>query len=199
MLRIALATTASLLAAPAFAGGAVVPVAPPVVIAAAPISDWTGGYVGLQFGTTLDSTITLAGTPNDLEADVYGVFGGYRFDLGTFVVGGELDYMVGEGDLTSPGAFSFDIDQLVRLGIEGGYDLGNALAYATVGLAQIEITDQFGTSDDSSGYFYGIGADIRVTDRVTIGAELLQHEFEDFGFPNELEILTFGLNVAFTF
>lgn len=186
-------------ASPAFAGGAAEPAPGPVIVPSAPVSDWTGGYVGLQFGTTFDGTYTTVVSERDLEADVYGVFGGYRFDLGTFVVGGELDYMVGEGNIGAPAAFDFDVDSLVRLGIEGGYDFGNVLAYVTAGFASTQLTDQFGTTIDSDGYFYGFGADMRVSDRVTVGVEVLQHEFDDFGIGATIEALTFGLNVAFTF
>lgn len=201
MIRTAFVAFAIVAAGPALAGGVTEPQPSPIVPVAPAFSgsDWTGGYVGLQLETFLDSTLTRGASDSDTDADIYGIFGGYRWDFGNFVLGGELDYMVGDAEVSDPDAFNFDIDSLVRLGVEAGYDFGNVLFYGTLGLAQLELSDQFGVDDDSDGYFYGLGVDYRVNDRWLIGAELLQHEFDDFGLPNELDALSLGLNVGISF
>lgn len=59
-----------------------------------------------------------------------------------------------------------------------------------------------GASFESGGYFYGGGADYLITDRISIGGEILQHNFADFDgvFENvEMDILTVGINAAYNF
>lgn len=211
MRKIFFSAAGALLAAPAFAGGYSYSPAPEPVVAApvaqaAPSWDWTGAYVGLQYDKIFDGTYTAGGTDSDVNGQVYGVFGGYRHDFGRFVLGGELDYMVGEGSIDAPaqigGKFDVDVDHLVRLGLEGGYDFGRFLLYGTVGYADIKITDDTNSSVSSNGYFYGVGADYLVSDNFVVGAELLQHKFDDFGgvaSGDELDLLTFGINISYKF
>ncbi len=57
---------------------------------AAPIAvtgDWTGGYVGGQLGY---GNVECGGTDGD--GAFGGLHAGYQSDMGTFVVGGEVDY-----------------------------------------------------------------------------------------------------------
>src|SRR5690554_4935072 len=89
---IALATAASLMAGTAFAGGMSAPVVSPEPMTPMPapiaVSDWSGFYVGAQYGTGgLDFDLGP-----DLDTTGYGLHAGYLWDLGQFVVGAELDY-----------------------------------------------------------------------------------------------------------
>ena len=59
-----------------------------------------------------------------------------------------------------------------------GYDAGAWLPYASLGIAQVTTNDAFDLQD--TGPFLGLGAEYRVTDSVRVGAEVLQHQFEDF-------------------
>ena len=188
----------------AFADG-VTPAAQPTppVVAPTPVSDWTGFYAGAQLETVLDGEAAGVGLA-EFDGALYGLFAGYRYDFGSFVLGGEVDYNVGSGDFTSlvPAAPTFDLDyeSLSRVGAEFGYDAGNVLPYATAGFASIELGLPTVTSD-GSGYFYGLGLDFRVTDQIVMGGELLQHEFDDYNDIDgeTLDALTFGLNIAYTF
>jgi opacity protein-like surface antigen len=197
-----LASVAALVAAPAFAGGTAPPPAPPVVVApVAPSTDWSGFYAGLQLDN-LSGDLTSTGVA-DIDGTLYGVFAGYRHDFGTFVLGGELDYMVGDGTVAAgPLAGPIDYDSLLRLGVEAGFDAGQALIYGTAGYADMEVTPAGLTTESSSGYFYGVGADFLVSERVVLGVEVLQHHFEDFSGPaagTDVDALTVGLNLALRF
>jgi len=188
-------------AAPAFAGGMAEP-APSPVIAAPQVSagtDWSGTYAGLQYETIMSGDSTL-GTTATVEGDLYGAFLGYRHDLGRFVLGAEIDYMVGDGtyDAGLLGTVSVDFDRLVRVGAEGGFDMGRALVYGTIGYADIKFSDP-GLTNSSGGYFYGIGVDFLATEKITIGGEILQHKFSDFSAAGDVELLTAGVNAAFRF
>lgn len=125
---------------------------------------------------------------------------------GNFFAGVEVDYMVGTGSVTNSSGRSdeLDYDSLLRAGVEVGYSIGRALLYGTGGYTRLELTNTGGSGDsyDSGGYFLGVGADYLITDRISIGREILQHKFSDFdgAFENvELDILTIGLNAAYRF
>ena len=171
-MKLAFATLgASLFAVTAHAGGYVAPVvepapAPIVTPVVTNVSDWSGFYAGLQYGQG-DADVSFAGDSVSDDFDAYGLHAGYNRDFGQFVLGGELDYNridlddAGEGDL-------------VRLRGRAGYDLGRFLPYVSLGAAHIDADDLSETA-----FTYGIGADFKVTERVTVGAEYTRQDFDD--------------------
>lgn len=174
ILRTSLA--ASLLGAvalPALAGGLNAPAAdtiepvatvPPPVIARG--GDWTGAYAGLQLGYG-DVNGTGAADGDDF---LYGVHLGYDYDFGTFVLGGEIDY--DQTDIDLNGAAT--VDSVARLKLRAGYDFGRTLGYVTAGVADVDTS-----LGSETGEFYGIGVNYQISDRYTVGAELLEHNFDD--------------------
>lgn len=171
-MKLAFATLgASLFAVTAHAGGYVAPVvepapAPIVTPVVTNVSDWSGFYAGLQYGQG-DADVSFDGDSVSNDFDAYGLHAGYNRDFGQFVLGGELDYNridlddAGEGDL-------------VRLRGRAGYDLGRFLPYVSLGAAHIDADDLSETA-----FTYGIGADFKVTERVTVGAEYTRQDFDD--------------------
>lgn len=183
---------ASTLSAPAFAGSldtAVVDPVPvaPVVPAATPVTgDWTGPYVGLSFGR-LDAQ---SGRLSE-EGGVYGIYGGYDYDFGSFVLGGELDFQAGN-DFSLGGV---DVDNVTRLKLRAGFDMGKTLVYGTVGAARIDTS-----LGDETGAVGGIGLEYKVTDRFSIGGEALAHRFEDIGGTGvDADAQTYSLRATFRF
>ncbi|MFW5642378.1 MAG: outer membrane protein [Roseicyclus sp.] len=196
---LALALAMAFGAAPALAGGMGEPAAPPVTVPAAPApvtgADWTGAYGGVQLeygDADLSGLLEEDGT-----GALGGIFGGYRYDFGSYVVGAELDLNLADIDLDAAGG---NIDAVYRLGLEAGFDAGPALIYGTAGAA-VATLDADTDTLRGHGYFYGVGVDYAVTDQVTVGAELLQHEFDDFDGVSGLDAdaLTFGVNAALRF
>lgn len=190
--------SAAVLASSAFATGAFAGdlsepmVEQPVMAAPAPApmmgSDWTGFYTGLQLGyADVDG-------PGNFDGDngSYGFHAGYDYDFGQFVLGGELDYDKTDVDLNAGGS----IDSVARAKLKGGYDLGNTLVYATAGYARADTS-----LGDEDGAFYGIGMNYKITDRYTVGAELLQHEFNDVGNVggNDFDATTFNVRGSLRF
>jgi len=166
------------LTAPAFAGGPVAvaeePVIAPVmeeVVAAGP--DWSGAYVGGQFGYgDVDSSPEGLGGYGWLG----GVHAGYRWDLGNWVAGTELTWDKASIDL---GDAAGELDSVAALKLTAGREIGNSLVYGALGIAQAEAT--VGGADLSDdGIVYGLGFDYAVNDRWTVGGEVLQHDFDDF-------------------
>ena len=189
----ALATTA--LAAPAFAGGLDEPiVAAPVMVAPPAGTDWTGFYVGGQVGTL---NAEVVDTPIEGSGTIYGVHAGYNYDLGSFVIGGEVDYDMAEIDLEVGGVAIDTINSVARVKIKGGYDAGPALVYATAGLAQLDLE---GLSETQDGNFYGAGLSFMATQNIMVGGEVLKHSFESIdGGPLDAEATTFTLRASFRF
>ncbi|MEO1778444.1 MAG: outer membrane beta-barrel protein [Pseudomonadota bacterium] len=129
---------------------------------------WTGGYAGLQLGYgDVDGTGAADG-----DDYLLGVHAGYRYDFGTFVLGGEVDYDTADIDLNGAAT----VDSVARLKLQGGYDFGRTLAYLTAGVAEVDTS-----IGSESGEFYGIGFAYQINDQYTFGAELLEHEFDNIG------------------
>lgn len=167
-------------ALPALAGGPAnvvpepVPTPAPVVAPVDTGGEWGGFYVGagLGYGDVGSSTTTLDGS-----GILGGVQAGYRYDFGKAVVGGELEYDVTGIDLgTTAGD---QLDSVARLKAMAGADLGRTLVYGTAGYAYADASVGGGTLSDD-GWFAGLGADYALSDRLSVGGEVLAHRFNDF-------------------
>lgn len=185
------AVAAGSVAGPAFAGAYDEAPAEPVVTTPAPVytagTDWTGGYVGGQLGY---GNFDVDGVEND--GAVYGVQGGYDYDFGSFVLGGEVDYSGAEDGVLD----GTDLNSMTRLKMKAGYDAGPALLYGVVGAAFADSEAQ----GSDNGIVYGVGADYMVTDTVSVGAEYLYHEFDDFnGSGSDINAGTLAARVNYRF
>lgn len=186
--------TAGLLATPVLAGSENDVAPDPVVVSPAryPDSspDWTGFYLGGQIGY-VDGDADREGDDEDV---IGGVVGGYDYDFGQWVVGAGIDYDFSD---LSFGGSNATLDEIFRLKVRGGYKIGKGLLYATGGYAQAD-----GDSlDDDDGYFIGGGYEYRVSDSLSIGTEVLYHEFDDSvgGTSADLEVTTVQLRATFRF
>lgn len=194
-----IAAAAALISAPAFAGGLSEPITEPTIEpVAAPAEynaggDWSGAYLGAQLGY---GDVDSNGAGLDGNGLIGGVQAGYRADFGKFVAGAEVDYDVANIDL---GASGNSLDNVARLKLMGGVDLGRSLIYATAGAAYAEAT--VGGADLSdNGYFAGVGMDYAVSDNFTVGGEYLVHKFDNFdGTGVDLDANTIKAKVSFNF
>ncbi len=168
-------------------------IASPVVQRAATGGDWTGPYAGAQLGY---GNVDASGAANaDGDGVTGGVHAGYNHDFGNFVLGGEIDHDVTDINL-SGGAGS--LDNVTRLKLRGGYDLGRTLVYGTAGPAFANA--DIGGSLSDTGYFAGIGVERMVTDNISVGGEALYHQFDNFDGSNvDLEATTLSARVSFHF
>lgn len=159
----------------------------------APISqggNWTGAYGGFQLGYgDVETTGAATETGDDL---LYGVHGGYNYDFGRFVLGGELDYDFSDISLSGAGG---DIDSIGRAKLKAGYDLGSTLLYGTAGVAVADAT-----LGNDNGTFYGVGVSYQMTPDWTVGGEVLAHQFDDFdGTGVDIEANTLSLRASYNF
>ncbi|MGK7752281.1 MULTISPECIES: outer membrane protein [unclassified Roseovarius] len=190
-----LAAAFALGAAPAFAGNLTPPAddivtPPPPPVAATP--NWTGLYGGVQLGyNNLDSNISGGD-----DTVIGGLFVGYDYDFGNFVLGSSLDYDFTEAEVSTAPNPQVDLENIFRAKLRAGYKLGNGLIYGTGGYAKA-FTDNLG---DDDGYFVGAGYETMVTDSFSLGGELLYHEFDNFNGSNaDVEPTTVQLRGTFRF
>lgn len=174
------------------AGSVTEPAAEPFVPAPAPAPvvssrDWTGYYVGVQLGYGDVDGSGLSG-----DNTIFGFHSGYDHDFGDFVLGGEVDFDQTSINLNGGAA---TVDTVGRLKFKGGYDLGNTLIYGTVGYALANTS-----VGDEEAPFFGIGATYRLNDNYSIGAELLEHKFDDVGAPGtDLDATTLTIRGSLRF
>lgn len=190
---------ATVIAAPAFAGSAAPAAMEPMIEAPAPVAmtmgrDWTGGYGGLQLGYADVGT-----SDDDLGGDdlIGGLTAGYDWDFGNFVFGVGVDADIADIDVgTVVGLGDLTLDRVYRLKARGGYDLGNGLLYATAGGVGADV-DGLGYD---TGYFVGAGYEHMVTDTVSLGGEVLYHEFDDFKDSGvDVDATTFQIRANYRF
>ena len=190
------ALSASALAAPAFAGSAAPAAMEPMIEAPAPVAmtmgrDWTGGYAGLQLGYADVEASAATGATISRDDVIGGFTAGYDWDFGNFVLGAGLD-----ADLADLSVGAATLERVYRLKVRGGYDLGNGLIYATAGGAGADV-DGLGYD---TGYFVGAGYEHMVTDNISLGGEVLYHEFDDFNASGlDIEATTFQVRANYRF
>ena len=177
--------------------------------------NWTGVYTGVQLGSgdiAVENQIDRDGD-GDIDGDddtfafggvldgdgaLGGVHAGYLWDLGTFVVGGELDYDKADIDLGLAGGG--ELDSVARAKLKMGYDAGQTLVYGILGGARADATVG-GVDFSDTGYVVGAGVDYMVTPSFVVGGEVLYHDFgDDFdGTDVSVDATTFQVRASFKF
>lgn len=188
-----LAGASVVLAGPALAGSMDAPAEEAPITPAAPVvntgPDWTGFYGGGQLGYANIDTSAPGVSGDDV---IGGLTFGYDYDLGNWVVGGGLDYDWADVSL-APGT---SLDNVFRAKLRGGYKLGDGLLYGTGGYANADVSPL----GDDDGYFIGAGYEHMIADNLSLGGEVLYHEFNNFaGTPTDVEATTVQVRGTFRF
>lgn len=179
------------------AGGPVTVPAEPMIVAPAPApdGDWGGFYAGVEIGYG-DGEASGA-VSADGDGFLGGVYGGYNWDLGSYVVGTELSW---DATNIEQSGGTGKVDSIARLKLRAGADLGQNLIYATAGPAWMDASDGGGGSFDDTGWFLGAGVERAWRENMTVGGEILYNKFDDFdGTGVDAELLTIQARVSFRF
>lgn len=154
----------------AVAGNPVEAPADPVIVEpVAPVAvsgDWTGGYVGGSIGYGNWDLGAANGDGGNL-----GAFAGYDYDFGSFVLGGEVQYLGNDVDIGGT-----SLDGVTRVKARAGYDAGPALLYGVAGYGNADTS-----AGSSDGYVAGFGMDYALGNGVTLGAEYLYNDYGTIG------------------
>ncbi|MEO1198998.1 MAG: outer membrane protein [Pseudomonadota bacterium] len=156
----------------------------PAPFTPAPVAtfDWTGAYIGINFGyITGEYGTDIVG---DTDADGFLIGGtlGYNVQIQQFVLGleGDVGYLGAEGD-DIPGV-EVDSDIFGTIRGRAGFAYENLLFYATGGVAFLGVDIDAGAfSDDQThiGFTVGGGAEFAFTDNISAKLEYLYVDFDD--------------------
>ena len=172
---IILAATVAAMAAGAsraadYYGGAPYPATPAAYIAQ---NTWTGPYIGANIGYQFGNTSFFNLEPSGVAG---GVQGGYNWQFGQIVVGGEADFQFSGADDTTFAAYKFSNPWFGTVRARLGYAMNNILFYATGGFAYGKgELDYLGFSEDHilGGWSVGAGLEVGLTRNLSARAEYL--------------------------
>jgi outer membrane immunogenic protein len=192
-----LATSAAALAADLPAG--------PYYTAPEPLSaySWAGPYLGATLGYEWGG---VDNSPTHPAGIAGGVEGGYNWQRGAFVFGGEADIQLsGADDTISP--FEFSNPWFGTIRGRAGFAFNNILVYGTAGLAYGELrADSFNLTENHTnvGWVAGAGVEVALNQRWSAKAEWLYLDLADSTFSvtgtnNGLaaDLLRMGVNYHF--
>jgi len=198
----------------AFAGGfspvvagatGAAPVPAPVAVApqAALSGDWTGAYLGGQISYGQLGFDNGDAGEADLDGAVGGLHAGYLRDFGRIVAGAEVAYDWTDLEADDEATFDTgaDLEGVARVGVRLGYDAGRVLPYVTGGYAQANFSEELAGSgeDNADGYYVGGGVEYALTDRFSLGGEVLRHEFDLDTDDLDTSLTSVGLRAAYRF
>jgi outer membrane immunogenic protein len=165
------------------------------VTTAAGANAFSPGFCGGSFSTNA----APGGCRKDDDTDVeMSVRAGYDYQMGSFVVGGLVEYsQLQLNDAvtafsTTPAGYSFNrkLNDLWAVRARGGYAMGDNLFYATGGYARGNLKHSFTTTNgvnsftrdgggDANGYQVGLGYERKLMPNVTLGLEWVRTSLKD--------------------
>jgi outer membrane immunogenic protein len=114
-----------------------------------------------------------------------GLFAGHNWVLGNNLVVG-LEFAASIGEISSP---DYTMDQVWDVKARAGYSFGKSMVYGFAGMTQSNLSDISGDVDyNSSGVNFGLGIEYMVTDKISIGAELMRRDLHSAGYYENAKI-----------
>lgn len=170
---------------------------------AASYYNWAGAYAGANVGYQWGKIKNTGTNPSGLEG---GVQGGYNWQNGQFVFGGETDLQIsGADDTFAP--FKFSNPWFGTLRGRAGMAMNNILFYGTLGLAYGGIKGETGGLSESKthiGWVAGAGVEVGLNQQWSakveyLYADLSNRAYSITGTENGLStsILRVGVNYHF--
>ena len=172
---LALAVSGQALAADAITD---VPEPPVADLDPTPAYLWSGGYVG-GFGAYEWGNFSAQGGA-DADGLAGGLYGGYNWQTGSWVYGGEADIGLSGADATA-GGVSAEQGVFGSLRARLGYDVNPFMVYATAGVAATRAKVSSPAGSDSNthlGWTAGAGVEGFVTEDITARVE---YRYSDYG------------------
>ena len=161
--------------------------------APAPIYDFTGPSVGVQLGY---NDIDVNDGDIEEEGGSIGVRAYYDTRLGGSLIGG-VGLQYDEANIDLDGAA--ELDNVLRIGARLGADSGRNFFYGTGGYARATTESDAIDPGSSDGYFIGAGYEVFLRDNLTLGTEILYHEFDDFDDSVEADVTSANISLNYRF
>jgi outer membrane immunogenic protein len=142
--------------------------------------NWSGPYLGANLGYQWGSLSNSGAKPSGVAG---GFQGGYNWQFGQIVTGGEADIQLSDANDVFAN-YKFSNPWFGTMRGRGGFALNNMLFYGTLGLAFGRGHVDLGGMSESNlhvGWTTGVGLEVGVTSNWSIKAEYL---FIDFGSAN---------------
>lgn len=206
MKALTLAAALAALTTPALAGGPTVVADDPMpeaMAAPAPVTDWSGPYVGLSYGKSRGD-IDFVPAPNQALDDgtARSLYFGYLWQRNNLVYGGELA-IVRTKDNFVTGFTCCQVDRSLDLKGRVGLAANRAMFYGVLGYSTSSYDEGVGDWDPK-GFSYGIGVDVLATQRLTVGLEYLARNLNGdnpngLGQEVDIDLDTMSLRVGFKF
>ncbi|GEM_PF-866459 len=146
------------------------------------VTDWSGFYGGLT-GSFVTRGVNqyyysgVIGDSHDLTGAQYGGFAGYNLQRNNFVYGAEAALLFGDVyQITRPAFFS---DMSMDIKARVGYVAGSALIYGFAGGSMVTWDNNSSaglTNRAATGFNYGAGIDLAVSDRLFVGVEYIMRD-----------------------
>jgi outer membrane immunogenic protein len=164
---------------------------------------WAGPYVGANLGYATGDITNSVVNPSGFAG---GLQGGYNWQFGQWVVGGEAD-LQGSSANDTFAAWKFSNPWFGTLRGRAGYAINNILIYGTGGLAfgsvraeALNLTE----TQTAAGWTLGVGAEVGITQNWSAKAEYLyvnlnNSQFALTGLPHgyQFNIVRLGVNYRF--
>lgn len=206
----ALATVLTFAVTAAHAAGPVSTPVEPMVVQPAPVQSpfWAGGYVGGQLGYAYGNFDLGNVDPRDFDDDsvIGGFHAGYLWEVSPgFYLGPEFQYDWADVTVTDAGGDTASFDEIARLKLIAGTEVGNGLLYGSAGIAYADFDGSVGGIFDGlngseTSYVVGIGYDHRVGDNWTVGGEYMFHRFNSIGAGGEdVDVNTLHFRASYRF
>jgi outer membrane immunogenic protein len=161
-----------------------IPSSPPAMIAAPPVVDWTGAYVGglALYGSGHADFLNSNGVGGGYDLDGWGggILAGFNQQIGSWVFGPEIDIgwsSYGGGTVVGGDAIEARAPWMATARVRLGYAFDRLLVYGTAGVVMTpnKASTASSGSDEQThvGWTAGAGLDYAITDHWIAGASYL--------------------------
>ncbi len=185
-------------------GGQALPTPPPLLVTSERCTAaFECAYIGLEYGrvsgdfTQQGLTAALAVPMED--GDALGVFGGYNWQNGNLLYGGEIRYLR-FNDYASAAVLGFEIDNVLDLRARVGFAADRAMFYGALGYSMGDGTAPGGPLD-LDGFNIGLGAEFNVTDSMFLGLDYTARDMDGtvgaFTYEGDVDTLTLRFGLRF--
>lgn len=164
---------------------------------------WMGPYLGFNVGYQWGNVTNSPTSPSGFAG---GIQGGYNFQTGQFVFGGETDIQWSGADDTFAG-WKFSNPWFGTFRARAGVAFNNILLYGTGGMAYGDIRNSFAGASETQthlGWTAGLGIEVGLAPNWSAKAEYLYVDLDNRGYTItatqnafESNLVRFGVNYRF--